>query len=106
MCAGHCLLDRGDRARISDRPRGERRIARQQLHQLHDELGIRDELDRIETEQRYFAEVKAHAAAPRVLSTCCRAKTGGFPLALRGDTQFGDLAPGDHRLGKKRSIVG
>jgi len=34
-----------------------------------------------------------------------RAKTGGFPLALRGDTQFGDLAPGDHRLGTKRAIV-
>jgi hypothetical protein len=33
-------------------PRGERRIARQQLRQLQDELGIRDELDRIKTEQR------------------------------------------------------
>lgn len=43
-------------------PRGERRIARQQLRQLHDELGIRDEFDRIETEQRYFAEVEAYAA--------------------------------------------
>ena len=39
-----------------------------------------------------------------------RAKTGGFPLALRGDARFGDLAPGDHRLGTKRvripAIVG
>ncbi len=35
-----------------------------------------------------------------------RAKTGRFPLALRGDAQFGDLAPRDHRLGTKRSIVG
>jgi hypothetical protein len=33
------------------------------------------------------------------------AKTGRFPLALRGDAQFGDLAPGDHRPGTKRSIV-
>jgi hypothetical protein len=52
MCGGHCLLDRGDRARISDRPRGERRIARQQLHQLHDELGIRDELDLLISTQK------------------------------------------------------
>jgi hypothetical protein len=43
-------------------PRGERRIARQQLRQLQDELGIRDELDRIKTEQRYFAMVEAYAA--------------------------------------------
>lgn len=43
-------------------PRGERRIARQQLRKLHDELGIRDEFDRIETEQRYFAKVEAYAA--------------------------------------------
>lgn len=43
-------------------PHRERRIARQQLRQLHDELGIRDELDRIETEQRYFEEVEAYAA--------------------------------------------
>ena len=35
-----------------------------------------------------------------------RAKTGSYPLALRGDAQFGDLAPGDHRLGTKRAIVG
>jgi hypothetical protein len=35
-----------------------------------------------------------------------RAKTGFYPLALRGDAQFGDLAPHDHRLGTKRSIVG
>jgi hypothetical protein len=34
------------------------------------------------------------------------AKTGRFPWALRGNTQFGDLAPYDHRLGTKRSIVG
>ena len=34
-----------------------------------------------------------------------RAKTEGFPLALRGDAQFSDLAPGDHRLGTKRAIV-
>ena len=33
------------------------------------------------------------------------AKTGGFPLALRGDAQFGDLAPDDHRLGTKRPIA-
>ena len=43
-------------------PRGERRIARKQLRQLRDELGIRDESDRIETEQRYFTEVEAYAA--------------------------------------------
>jgi hypothetical protein len=34
-----------------------------------------------------------------------RAKTGGFPLALRGDAQFGDLARRDHRFGTKRAIV-
>jgi hypothetical protein len=34
-----------------------------------------------------------------------RAKTGNFPLALRSDAQFGDLAPRDHRLGTKRAIV-
>jgi hypothetical protein len=33
------------------------------------------------------------------------AKTGRFPLALRGDAQFGDLAPHDDRSGTKRSIV-
>ena len=33
------------------------------------------------------------------------AKTGRYPLALRGYTQFGDLAPRDHRLRTKRSIV-
>jgi len=43
-------------------PRGERRIARRQLRQLRTELGIRDEFDRIETEQRYFAKVEAYAA--------------------------------------------
>ncbi len=43
-------------------PRGEQRIARQQLRQLQDELGIPDELDRIETEQRHFAMVEAYAA--------------------------------------------
>jgi hypothetical protein len=43
-------------------PRGERRIARKQLRQLRDELGIRDESERIETEQRYFTEVEAYAA--------------------------------------------
>ncbi|MCX7342500.1 MAG: hypothetical protein NT037_18820 [Hyphomicrobiales bacterium] len=50
-------------------PRGERRIARRQLCQLRTELGIRDEFDRIETEQRYFAKVEAYAAtiAPRGL---------------------------------------
>jgi hypothetical protein len=42
-------------------PRGERRIARKQLRQLRDELGIGDEFDRIETEQRYFAEVETYA---------------------------------------------
>jgi hypothetical protein len=42
-------------------PRSEQRIARKQLRQLHDELGIRDEFDRIETEQRYFAEVETYA---------------------------------------------
>jgi hypothetical protein len=31
-----------------------------------------------------------------------RAKMGRVPLALRGDAQFGDLAPRDHRLGSKR----
>ena len=41
---------------------GERRIARKQLRQLRDELRIRDEFDRIETEQRYFAMVDAYAA--------------------------------------------
>jgi len=40
------------------------------------------------------------------LLTAGRAKTGVFPLALRGDAQFGDLAPAHHRrLGTKRSIV-
>jgi hypothetical protein len=34
------------------------------------------------------------------------AKTGRFPWVLRGNAQFGDLAPYDHRLGTKRSIVG
>lgn len=43
-------------------PRSEQRIARKQLRQLRDELGIRDEFDRIETEQRYFTEVEAYAA--------------------------------------------
>ena len=33
------------------------------------------------------------------------AKTGGFPLALRGDARFGDPAPHDDRLGTKRSIA-
>ncbi len=42
-------------------PRSEQRIARRQLRQLRDELGIRDEFDRIETEQRYFAEVETYA---------------------------------------------
>ena len=42
-------------------PRSEQRIARKQLRQLHDELGIRDEFDRIETEQRYFADVETYA---------------------------------------------
>jgi hypothetical protein len=42
-------------------PWGKRRIARRQLRQLRDELGIRDEFDRIETEQRYFAEVETYA---------------------------------------------
>jgi hypothetical protein len=32
-------------------------------------------------------------------------ETGGFPLALRGDAQFGDLAHHDHRIGTKRSII-
>jgi hypothetical protein len=43
-----------------------------------------------------------------VLSTCRTAagrRRGAFPLALRGDARFGDLAPGDHRLGTKRAIV-
>jgi hypothetical protein len=43
-------------------PRSEQRIARKQLRQLRTELGIRDEFDRIETEQRYFAKVEAYAA--------------------------------------------
>jgi hypothetical protein len=43
-------------------PRREQRIARKQLRQLHTELGIRDEFDRIETEQRYFTAVDAYAA--------------------------------------------
>jgi hypothetical protein len=43
-------------------PRGERRIARQQLHQLQDELGIWDDLDRIKTEQCYLAMIDAYAA--------------------------------------------
>jgi hypothetical protein len=43
-------------------PRSEQRIARKQLRQLHTELGIRDEFDRIETEQRYFTAVDAYAA--------------------------------------------
>lgn len=43
-------------------PHGERRIARRQLRHLRDELGIRDELDPIETEQRYFIDGKAYAA--------------------------------------------
>ncbi len=34
-----------------------------------------------------------------------RAKTGSFALALCGNAQFGDLAPGGHRPGTKRSIV-
>jgi hypothetical protein len=42
-------------------PRGERRIARKQLNALRAELGIWRELDRIETEQRYFADVEAYA---------------------------------------------
>jgi len=45
------------------------------------------------------------------LPTGGRAKTGAlfpwrFPLALRGDARFGDLAPRDHRPGTKRPIVG
>jgi hypothetical protein len=42
-------------------PRGEPCIARRQLRQLRDELSIRDEFARIETEQRYFAEVETYA---------------------------------------------
>jgi hypothetical protein len=37
-------------------------------------------------------------------STGGHAKTGRFPLALRGDAQFG-VAPGNHRPGTKPSIV-
>jgi hypothetical protein len=40
------------------------------------------------------------------LPTGGRAKTGRFPLPLRGDARFGDLALRDHRLAMKRSIVG
>jgi len=40
------------------------------------------------------------------LPTGGRVKTGRFPQALRGAARFGDLAPGSHRLGTKRSIVG
>lgn len=54
-------LDCGDRARLSDPAAGERRIAWRQPRQLRDELGIRDKFDRIETEQRYFAEVEIYA---------------------------------------------
>lgn len=43
-------------------PRSEQRVARKQLRQLRDELCIRDEFDRIEAEQRYFAEVETYAA--------------------------------------------
>jgi hypothetical protein len=43
-------------------PRSEQRIARKQLYTLRVELGIRQELDRIETEQRYFADMEAYAA--------------------------------------------
>jgi hypothetical protein len=35
-----------------------------------------------------------------------RTETGGFPLALRGDARFGDLAPRDDRPGTKRPIAG
>jgi hypothetical protein len=53
-------------------PRGERRIARRQLRQLRDELGIRDELDRIETEQPYFARSKpTPGRLCRMGSNCC-----------------------------------
>ena len=40
---------------------GEQRQGRRQLRQLHTELGIRDEFDLIETEQRYLAEVETYA---------------------------------------------
>jgi hypothetical protein len=43
-------------------PRSEQRIARRQMHELRTELGIRDEFERMETEQRYFAEVETYAA--------------------------------------------
>jgi hypothetical protein len=52
-------------------PRGERRVAREQLRQLRDEFGIRDEFDRIETEQRYFTAVEAtHRRSSRTGSNC------------------------------------
>ena len=52
-------------------PCGERRIARRQLRQFRDELGIQLEFGRIETEQRYFAKVEAYAAT---------LEPGGFEL--------------------------
>jgi hypothetical protein len=52
-------------------PRGAQRIARKQLDEFRVELGIRNELDWIETEQRYFAKVETHAA---------RIESDGFEL--------------------------
>ena len=42
---------------------------------------------------------------PVNLLTAGHAKTGRFPLALRGDARFGDLAPHDDRPGTKRPIA-
>ncbi len=52
-------------------PRSEQRIARMQLDEFRVELGIRNEFDWIETEQRYFADVEIYAAT---------FETGGFEL--------------------------
>ena len=62
ICGRPRLLDHCGEREYPTLPRGEQRIARKQLRQLRDELGIRDELDRIETEQHYFAERETYAA--------------------------------------------
>ena len=57
-------------------------------------------------ERDHLKGASGDAIGPVNLPNGGHAKTGIYPLALRGDTRFGDLAPHDHRLGTKRAIVG
>ena len=61
---------------------------------------------RVQCPIRFVANPRKRSEGTVNLPNGGRVKTGRYPLALRGDAQFGDLAPGSHRLGTKRSIVG